>query len=127
MNQAIRDLKQQGTAIILTTHYLEEADSLADEIVVLKQGEIIHRGTSEQIKAKVSTTTIRFVSPNDCEQLATYAGVTELANSGKYTALQTSNPNQTLVQLLAAHPDLEDLTVSRAGLEKAFLELNKNQ
>jgi ABC-2 type transport system ATP-binding protein len=47
--------------------------------------------------------------------------------SGKYTAIQTNNTNQTLLTLLALYPNLEDLTVSQAGLEQAFTQLNKDQ
>lgn len=124
--QAIRDLKAQGTAIILTTHYLEEADSLADEIVLLKEGKVIQRGSSEQIKATVSTTTIRFATPNSSDDFLSYAGVTDKDISGKFTSIQTNDANQTLLQLLTRYPQIQDLSVSQAGLERAFLELNKD-
>jgi ABC-2 type transport system ATP-binding protein len=125
--KAIRDLKSEGTAIVLTTHYLEEADSLADEIVLLKQGVIIQRGTNEQIKACVSSTTIRFATPNtkNCDLLSVN-GVINHSVSGKYTAIQTNNTNQTLLALLSTYPDLQDLSVSRAGLEEAFTKLNED-
>ncbi|MCF2949122.1 ABC transporter ATP-binding protein [Paraglaciecola aquimarina] len=125
--KAIRDLKNQGTAIVLTTHYLEEADSLADEIVLLKQGAIIQRGTNEQIKACVSSTTIRFTTPSYPIDFNSVAYLISHDVSGKYTAIQTNELNQTLISLLTKYPELEDLSVSRAGLEEAFLELNKDQ
>jgi ABC-2 type transport system ATP-binding protein len=124
--QAIRDLRATGTGIVLTTHYLEEADNLADEIVLIKQGTIIRRGSSEQIKASISHTTIRFNSnekPEDFEQLP---GVVSAQSSGKFILVHTANVNQTLTALLSAYPSLQDLTVSSAGLEEAFLQLNNS-
>jgi ABC-2 type transport system ATP-binding protein len=61
--KAIRDLRAQGTAIVLTTHYLEEADSLADQIVLLKDGKIVAQGTNQEIKAKMSGSVIQFITP----------------------------------------------------------------
>jgi hypothetical protein len=49
------------------------------------------------------------------------------SQSGKYTTLQSTNTNQSLLALLALEPDIEDLTVQGAGLEDAFLHLNKNE
>lgn len=124
--QAIRDLKAQGTAIVLTTHYLEEADSLADEIVLLKQGEVIKRGSSEDIKASVSHTSIRFHAPelHDLSIVRQIKGVLEVKEIGKFIQIQSSDVNQTLLNLLANLPQIQDLTVTSAGLEEAFLHLN---
>lgn len=122
--RAIRDLKSQGTSIVLTTHYLQEADALADEIVLLKQGKVIKRGTSEQIKASVSSTTIRFHSQQPSEVFNALEGAVQVSSNGKYTQIQTHQVNQTLKALLNQYADIEDLTVSSAGLEDAFLQLN---
>jgi ABC-2 type transport system ATP-binding protein len=122
--QAIRDLKAAGTGIVLTTHYLEEADNLADNIVLLKQGKIIKRGTSEEIKASISYTTIRFNSDAKPETFKQLPAVISVQPCGKFIQLQTENVNQTLLALLSAYPELQDLTVSSAGLEEAFLQLN---
>ena len=122
--QAIRDLRAAGTGIVLTTHYLEEADILADNIVLLKQGKIIKRGSSDQIKASISHTTIRFISNEKPETFEQLQAVVSVQPSGKFIQLQTENVNQTLMVLLSAYPKLQDLTVSSAGLEEAFLQLN---
>jgi len=122
--QAIRDLKAAGTGIVLTTHYLEEADKLADEIALLKQGKIIKRGSSEQIKASISHTSIRFISNEKPEIFTQFPSVISAQPSGKFIQLNTENANQTLLALLSASPNLQDLTVSTAGLEEAFIQLN---
>jgi ABC-2 type transport system ATP-binding protein len=123
--QAIRDLKAKGTAIVLTTHYLQEAESLADHIVLLKDGEIIKRGNSDEFKASVSAKVIRFCSPHALANFSTLPAVLNASQSGKYISLQSSAVNQSLHALLNHYPDVEDLSVSGAGLEDAFLQLNR--
>ena len=122
--QAIRDLRAAGTGIVLTTHYLEEADNLADDIVLLKQGKIIRRGSSDEIKASIGHTTIRFTSNEKSETFEQLPAVIAVQPSGRFIQLQTENVNQTLLALLSTYPNLQDLTVSSAGLEEAFLQLN---
>ncbi|MEP0357371.1 ABC transporter ATP-binding protein [Paraglaciecola sp.] len=124
MWQAIRDLKSTGTSIVLTTHYLQEADSLADEILLLKDGKVVKRGSSEAIKASVNHTTIRFCTDLDAAAFDGFDGVVSCAKSGKYIEVQTSNASQCLQGILAAYPNLEDVTVERAGLEEAFKQLS---
>lgn len=125
--RAIRDLKSEGTSVVLTTHYLQEADALADEIVLLKEGKVIKRGTSEQIKSSVSSTTIRFNSSLSPQIFSTLNGVISVSTRGKYIQLQSQNANTTLQALLTTHPNIEELTVSKAGLEEAFTQLNGNK
>jgi ABC-2 type transport system ATP-binding protein len=122
--QAIRDLKAAGTGIVLTTHYLEEADNLADEIVLIKEGQVIRQGSSEAIKASISHTTIRFNYNEKPGAFAQLPGVVSMQPSGKFIQLHSQNVNQTLLALLSTYPNLQDLTVSSAGLEEAFLQLN---
>ncbi|WP_339719714.1 ABC transporter ATP-binding protein [uncultured Paraglaciecola sp.] len=124
--QAIRDLRAAGTGIVLTTHYLEEADNLADEIALIKQGKIIRRGSSGQIKASISHTSIRFISNEKPEVFEPLPRVVSVHPSGKFIQLHTEDANQTLLALLSVYPNLQDLTVSKAGLEEAFLQLNSS-
>lgn len=58
---AIRDLARQGTTIMLTTQYLEEADELADNIGVIDNGKMIAEGTSDQLKTKMGDDIVEFV------------------------------------------------------------------
>ncbi|PKG98576.1 ABC transporter ATP-binding protein [Paraglaciecola sp. MB-3u-78] len=122
--QAIRDLRAKGTGIVLTTHYLEEADNLADEIVLLKQGRIIRKGSSDAIKASISHTTIRFSRTENHHVFKPLPAVVNVQLVGKFIQIHTENVNQTLLALLSAYPNIQELTVSSAGLEEAFLHLN---
>lgn len=123
--KAIRDLKAQGTAIVLTTHYLEEADSLADQIVLLKDGKIVAEGTNQEIKAKMSGSVIQFITPESTIDFSQYSGVTFTEKVGRYTSIQSENVNSTLIIILKQCPDLEGLTVENAGLEQAFLHFSQ--
>jgi oleandomycin transport system ATP-binding protein len=72
MYEIIRDLLRDGTTVLLTTQYLDEADQLADEIVVIDHGLVIASGTSEQLKSRTGaqTVTVRPVDPADADRVA---------------------------------------------------------
>lgn len=64
--QAVRELRAEGTDVILTTQYLEEADELADDLVIIDQGRVVAAGTAQQLKARVGGTTLHVsVRPED--------------------------------------------------------------
>jgi len=72
----IRELVGEGVTVLLTTQYLDEADQLADEIVVIDQGQVIATGTSEQLKARTGaqTVTVRPASEHDRDAIAAIVG-----------------------------------------------------
>lgn len=124
MWQAITELKNQGTSVLLTTHYLEEADNLSDRIVMLNQGKIIAQGTVAQIKNQVASKVIRFTSNTSIDQLQDIEAVCQIKTQGKYYELQSSNPVNTLKGLFQKLNHIDDLTISGAALEDAFINLN---
>ena len=76
MWDVIRELVREGVTVLLTTQYLDEADQLADEIVVIDQGQVIATGTSEQLKARTGaqTVTVRPASEHDRDAIAAIVG-----------------------------------------------------
>ena len=119
----IRDLKAAGRTAVLTTHYLEEADALADRIVVIHQGRVVAQGTPAQIKSRAANRRVRCITSVSRDEVAALPGVARVEASGQHLEILTARPEELLRTLFALDPDLHDLHVTGAGLEDAFLTL----
>lgn len=120
---AVRAEIARGCAVLLTTHHLDEAESLADRIVVIDHGRVIADGSPEAIKSRVSGVAIRCRTRLSDVELASLARVTGVSrDGGKVTLLTTSAP-ATLRELLARDETVDDLTVTGASLEDAVTRL----
>ena len=120
---AVRAEIARGAAVLLTTHHLDEAEALADRVVVIDQGRVIADGSPEAIKARVAAVAIRCrtrLSDADLRGLAHVTGVSR--DGGRVTLLTTSAP-ATLRELLARDETIDDLTVAGASLEDAVTRL----
>lgn len=125
--QLIRTARAEGLCILLTTHYLEEADALADRILLLKDGQFIADTSPTALKAGLSQRQIRCrssLSPADLLQLPGVSAVLPL--SDHQVQISSSRVEDCLRQLLQQDPQLGDLTVSAASLEQAFLQLTQS-
>lgn len=119
----VRAFVAQGKTIILTTHYLEEADALADRIIVLGNGKIIADASADDIRNRMSGAVIRCqtsLPPASIARLDSYLGLEQV---GRFMDIRTQDSAATLRQLLAQDDTLSDLTISRPRLEDAFSEL----
>lgn len=125
--QCIRELAAKGTTILLTTHYLEEADALADRILLLADGKIVQEGSAESIKARLGGKRIRFKCGNQEQDLSKLPGVTEFKQRGSYMELMSQSAEHTLQYLFQSGVDLSDLTVEQVSLEDAYLHLSQPQ
>lgn len=123
---AIRQLRAEGCAILLTTHYLEEAEALADRVAVLDRGRIIAQGTVDAIRAHVGQRRIVCRSTLDAQTVAQWPGVLEVRREDARLQLVVEQAEPVLRELLAADARLADLEVSRAGLAEAFLALTRH-
>jgi ABC-2 type transport system ATP-binding protein len=120
---AVRSEIARGCAVLLTTHHLDEAEALADRIVVIDHGQVIADGAPEAIKSRVSGVAIRCRTRLSDAELASLARVNGVSrDGGKVTLLTTSAP-ATLRELLARDETVDDLTVSGASLEDAVNRL----
>ena len=129
--ELIRRLVAGGTTVLLTTQYLDEADELADEIVVINHGKVIATGTPDQLKAKTGTQTLA-VRPADETQLGVVtAVVAELAAtapdiSGQLVTAQVADPAvlPTVVRRLDdAGVVVTELALRSSSLNEVFLSL----
>lgn len=123
--EQIRALVARGKTILLTTHYLEEADALANRIAVIHQGKIVAEGSPHEIKAKTAGKRIRCISSLPMQILSHLPGVVSVRQDRDAVEIQTSAAEETLRELLTRDMDLSGLEVSNAGIEEAFLALTQ--
>ena len=120
----MREFAARGRTVIFATHYLEEADSYADRIVLMAHGRIVADGPSTEIKATVGLRTIRATLPGaDPTALRALPGVTNVETRGEGVILNCSDSDLALRAFLAAYHEARDIEVSGAGLEEAFVQL----
>jgi ABC-2 type transport system ATP-binding protein len=109
----IRSLRSLGKTILLTTHYLDEAEQLADRVAVLREGRIVRKGTPTELTGGTQETEIRF------------------RRDGAEVVLHTNEPTRLLHQLteqaLAEGRELEGLVVRRPTLEDVYLLLTQEE
>jgi ABC-2 type transport system ATP-binding protein len=127
--EQVRGSVATGRTVVLTTHYLEEADALADRVVVVDRGRVVAEGTAAAIKARVGRKRVRFATPRRVEPLepALFDGlqVEGLSTQDGLTTLLTPRPEEVLRRLFEAGTDVSDLEVVGADLEEAFLEITR--
>ncbi|MBL0171095.1 MAG: ABC transporter ATP-binding protein [Gemmatimonadaceae bacterium] len=122
----IRGQVARGTTIVLTTHYLEEADALADRVIVVDHGRVIAEGSPADIKARVGGRYMRFYAPTLTQSdLDVLPGVQRVTHDGAYWTVLTVQPEAGLAQLFRQGAPIERLEVIDAGLEEAFLALTQ--
>jgi ABC-2 type transport system ATP-binding protein len=111
--ETIRDLRELGKSILLTTHYMEEAQRLSDRIAILGDGRIVATGSPEELLSGHGVVEIRF------------------RRNGEESVIATTEPTRVLHELtseaLAAGVELEGLEVHRKTLEDVYLELTREE
>jgi ABC-2 type transport system ATP-binding protein len=128
--QQIRQAKADGISVVLTTHYLEEADQLASRILVLKNGHFIADGSPAKLKAFGQTRQISCSTRLSQQLISSWPEVqfvTQHGNTSQQLQIHSRQPEQTLRRLLALDEQLADLTVSGVSLEQAFLHLTQSK
>jgi ABC-2 type transport system ATP-binding protein len=128
----IEALGDDGTTVLLTTHYLDEAEHLADRVGVLSQGRLIAEGSPEQLIGQVSGTVISFLLPdgfNAGDASATFGGLlgVDIRLSGRLVEASVEQPTAAVHRItgwaIDAGVELEALSVSRVSLEDVYLAL----
>jgi len=120
----MRRSADEGRTILFATHYLEEADQVADRVVLLDHGRIVADGSSREIRASVRDKTVRFdLSQPDAAELRSLTGVTGISVDDQAVRLTTSDADATVRALYAAALPIRNLEVTGADLEDAFVAL----
>jgi len=121
--ERVRAVSARGTSVLLTTHYLEEADALANRIVVLSQGRVVAEGTPAEVKAGSAGKQVRCRTRLPLDEVRQIPGVATARLDGATLELTTGAAEDVLRALLSRDTSLADLEVTAAGLEQAFLAL----
>ena len=128
--EVVLDLKRQGRTILLTTHYMEEAEILCDRLAIMDHGKILEEGTVKELVGRhFQERAVRFdrIDALADERLAGIAGVASVAHEGGEVVLYTRDVPRTIEGVLeaaeAAGAEPENLTIRRPTLEDVFLAL----
>jgi len=119
----VRALSAAGKTVLLTTHYLEEADMLASRVVVINKGRLVCQGTPAEIKHRVSGRRIRCVTQLDPEYLRTLPTVSDVQQDRDAVMILAERPESVVREMLLRDKTLHGLEISTAALEDAFLAL----
>jgi ABC-2 type transport system ATP-binding protein len=131
---AIENLRRLGKTVLLTTHYLDEAEQLADRIAILRAGRIELAGTTHEVAARAGLATrISFTTPSAlrCGQVPLPGGI-DLSVRGPESVCHTGNAAMTLRMLLDwarqnSLGDLDGLAVTAPRLEDTYLQLTRDR
>ncbi|MEX1124056.1 MAG: ABC transporter ATP-binding protein [Acidimicrobiia bacterium] len=120
----IQGLARSGTTVLLTTHYLEEAQALADRVVVVAGGEVLAEGPPGTLGSRMTAAaTIRFRLPNRAHQETMGVVADPVGNVNVSTQQPTEDLHRLTGRALEHHIVLEGLEVTRPSLEDVYLEL----
>lgn len=123
----MREQADQGRTVLFATHYLEEADAIADRVLVLHKGRILADGTAAEIKARAGARRISFEleGPVDEESLRALPFLSALDVTGRRVRIQSHNADATVhaVYGLGLYP--RELEVAGLGLEQAFVAITE--
>jgi ABC-2 type transport system ATP-binding protein len=121
--QVIHSLREAGTSIVLTTHYLEEADALAERVVLIERGRVIAEDTPSGLKARARGARIRCVTRLSAAELAALPDVQSVEPEGSRVSIRCSDSDALLRRLLSLDPTLSGIEIRPLNLEDAFLAL----
>ncbi|HIW64501.1 MAG TPA: ABC transporter ATP-binding protein [Candidatus Stackebrandtia excrementipullorum] len=115
---AIASFHAEGGTVVLTSHYLEEVEALAQRVVVIGEGRLLADGHVDEIKKRVGLTKVSYLG----EQIKTESVVDSRRDRDR-VVVYTSDPDQVIRELVTAGPDFRELAIEPASLEDAFLTL----
>jgi ABC-2 type transport system ATP-binding protein len=120
---ALRELIGKDCSIVLTTHYLEEAEALADRVVVIANGRVIASGSINEMQSLVSQKRISCVTEADEDLVASWPGVESVSKIQGKMRIVASNAEEVVFRLMNVDRRISELQISRAGLAEVFAQL----
>lgn len=125
--QQIRTLADRGKTVLLTTHYLEEADALAHRIIVINKGRIVSEGTPSEIKRRGAGRKISCRTDLDIEYLRTLPSVTSVERNRDAVVVTAGEAERVVRDMLLQDAALSNLEIASPALEDAFLALTSSR
>jgi ABC-2 type transport system ATP-binding protein len=124
----VRDLNRQGCTILLTTHYLEEAQALCDRIAIINRGTVVANDTTERLLQRLDSKSVTVTLSTDLDPMPPALAALGVERVGLGRIRLRYQPSQTqlgplLAQIVAAGLEVVDLTTEESDLEDLFLEL----
>jgi ABC-2 type transport system ATP-binding protein len=125
--QEVGEFAAKGRTVVLTTHYLEEADQLARRVIVIDRGHVIADSTPAEIKSRVAAKRVSFTSAQPMSD-GDLAGLplTSRQIQDHSVRLLTNDPESVLRELFRRGVEMKDLEVAGADLEEAFLAMTQH-
>jgi ABC-2 type transport system ATP-binding protein len=125
--ERIAEFAKLGRTVVLTTHYLEEADQLATRVIVVDRGVVIADASPEEIKSKVAGKRVRFIATALTDKDLEGLPITTSTISDHSVQLLTNQPEAVLRELFKRGIEFSDLEVTGADLEEAFISLTTHR
>lgn len=127
--ESLRDFSKEGKTILLTTHYLEEADAIADEIVLINHGKVVAKGTPTELKASLGGNFVTFTAGPSVldEQLRRLPSVLRVERSGHQIQIQSEHTDVLLRTLFEEKLDIKNIEVKHGGLDEVFRSLIEDE
>ncbi len=124
--ERIAAFARSGRTVILTTHYLEEADQLAERVIVIDRGLVIADAPPAEIKSRVAGKRVRFTAPALKEKDLEGLPVTAVTINDHSVQLLTNQPESVLREIFRRGVEISDLEVAGADLEDAFIAITSH-
>ena len=127
--ETIQQLKEAGKTIIFTTHYLQEADDVAERILLFHNGALIADGGPKDIKGKLSKQTVSFIPNNSIplDRFKELPSVSNLYSKNNRIYLEADNTDVVLAAIFEKKLDVSEIQVEQGRLEEAFAQLTENK
>jgi len=126
----VQNLTSLGKTVLLTTHYMDEAQVLADRVAVIAKGEIVAEGTPESLGGRETAATVISFQSNDASLQGLPVGDAQIAENGRVT-IRSMSPTRTIHEVtgwaLDRGIELSDLTIARPSLEDVYLDLTGDE
>jgi ABC-2 type transport system ATP-binding protein len=125
--RSMHSFTESGRTVLFATHYLEEAETYADRVVLMRSGRVVADGSVAEVTSLVAGRVLRAAIPGATESvLRVLPGVSEVEVRGEQVSISSRDSDATLRALLQTFPQARDIEVAAVGLEGAFLSLTSD-